>query len=87
MPASRPTWTCPSSRLFLIVEASPDVTHTSRSSNNTTGGRTAWSSRVVVGGKEFTARFWYDGKNLNNAKEDAAELAYNYIHRSPNATW
>ncbi|TPX15497.1 uncharacterized protein E0L32_004477 [Thyridium curvatum] len=43
------------------------------------GGRTAWSSRVMVHGQSFAARFWYDGKNLNNAKEDAAELALNWL--------
>jgi hypothetical protein len=44
-----------------------------------TGGRTAWSSTVTVHGSSFKARFWYDGKNLNNAKEDAAEVAYNWL--------
>jgi hypothetical protein len=44
------------------------------------GGRTAWSSTVTIRGDlQFQARFWYDGKNLNNAKEDAAEVAYNWI--------
>ncbi|KAF4772751.1 hypothetical protein HER10_EVM0011411 [Colletotrichum scovillei] len=43
------------------------------------GGRTAWSSRVTVHGRTLSARFWYDGKNLNNAKEDAAEMALNYL--------
>ncbi|KAL5611724.1 hypothetical protein BROUX41_000701 [Berkeleyomyces rouxiae] len=43
------------------------------------GGRTAWSSQVVVNGQSIAARFWYDGKNLNNAKEDAAEVALNYL--------
>ncbi|CRK22193.1 hypothetical protein HYQ45_011948 [Verticillium longisporum] len=46
------------------------------------GGRTAWSSRVTVHGRTHSARFWYDGKNLNNAKEDAAELALNYLTTS-----
>ena len=46
------------------------------------GGRTAWSSRVTVHGRTLSARFWYDGKNLNNAKEDAAEMAYNYLSGS-----
>ncbi|KAK1521582.1 hypothetical protein CABS01_16512 [Colletotrichum abscissum] len=53
------------------------------------GRRTAWSSRVTVHGRTLSARFWYDGKNLNNAKEDAAEMALNYLtgsdHRQP--TW
>jgi hypothetical protein len=43
------------------------------------GGRTAWSSRVVVDNRVFSARYWYDGKNVNNAKEDAAEVALNYF--------
>jgi hypothetical protein len=46
------------------------------------GGRTAWSSRVTVHGSVHNARFWYDGKNLNNAKEDAAEVAYNWLSGS-----
>jgi hypothetical protein len=40
-----------------------------------TGGRTAWSCFVVVCGKRIQARYWYDGNNLNNAQEDAAEAA------------
>jgi hypothetical protein len=46
------------------------------------GGRTAWSSRVTVHGAVHNARFWYDGKNLNNAKEDAAEVAYHWLTNS-----
>ncbi|KAK4201581.1 hypothetical protein QBC40DRAFT_59935 [Triangularia verruculosa] len=44
------------------------------------GGRTAWSSRVTVHGSTISARFWYDGKNLNNAKEDAAEVALTWLN-------
>lgn len=29
---------------------------------------------VEVGEQKYQARYWYDGKNLNNAKEDAAEV-------------
>ncbi|XP_044719183.1 uncharacterized protein HRG_07748 [Hirsutella rhossiliensis] len=43
------------------------------------GGRTAWSSRVIVHGKTVEARYWYDGKNLNNAREDAAECAVTWL--------
>ncbi|KAH7019453.1 hypothetical protein EDB80DRAFT_870101 [Ilyonectria destructans] len=43
------------------------------------GGRTAWSSRVTVHGKTLSARYWYDGKNLNNAREDAAECAVSWL--------
>ncbi|UNI22618.1 hypothetical protein JDV02_008488 [Purpureocillium takamizusanense] len=46
------------------------------------GGRTAWSSRVIVHGKTVEARYWYDGKNLNNAREDAAECAFNWLSAS-----
>jgi hypothetical protein len=46
------------------------------------GGRTAWSSRVTVHGSVHSARYWYDGKNLNNAKEDAAEVALNWLNGS-----
>ncbi|KAJ4263891.1 hypothetical protein ACHAPJ_003572 [Fusarium lateritium] len=55
------------------------------------GGRTAWSSRVTVHGKTLSARFWYDGKNLNNAREDAAECAVKWLtgseSGSPTQSW
>ncbi|KND90578.1 hypothetical protein TOPH_04804 [Tolypocladium ophioglossoides CBS 100239] len=55
------------------------------------GGRTAWSSRVIVHGKTVAARYWYDGKNLNNAREDAAECAINWLisasANSNNQSW
>lgn len=34
---------------------------------------------MTVNGAIHQARFWYDGKNLNNAKEDAAEVALSFI--------
>ncbi|KAG8671273.1 hypothetical protein FPOAC1_004517 [Fusarium poae] len=43
------------------------------------GGRTAWSSTVTVHGQKVPARFWYDGKNINNAREDAAECAVKWL--------
>ncbi|CAH0052850.1 unnamed protein product [Clonostachys solani] len=43
------------------------------------GGRTAWSSKVVIDGQCHSARYWYDGRYLNNAKEDVAEVAYNWL--------
>ncbi|KAI1267939.1 hypothetical protein F5Y18DRAFT_424244 [Xylariaceae sp. FL1019] len=46
------------------------------------GGRTAWSSVVVVYGKRIEARYWYDGNNLNNAREDAAEAALTWLANS-----
>ncbi|KAK5062623.1 hypothetical protein LTR84_004696 [Exophiala bonariae] len=39
------------------------------------GGRTAWSATVTIQGQNLAARYWYDGQYLNNAKEDAAEVA------------
>ncbi|KAI4086587.1 MAG: hypothetical protein LQ339_009023 [Xanthoria mediterranea] len=39
------------------------------------GGRTAWSSTVTISNQVIRARFWYDGQYVNNAKEDAAEVA------------
>lgn len=40
------------------------------------GGRTAWSSTVTISGQHIIqARYWYDGQYVNNAKEDAAEVA------------
>ncbi|KAI4174241.1 MAG: hypothetical protein LQ343_002379 [Gyalolechia ehrenbergii] len=40
------------------------------------GGRTAWSSTVAISGHHvIQARYWYDGQYVNNAKEDAAEVA------------
>ncbi len=50
-----------------------------------TGGRTAWSSTVTVQGQNIAARYWYDGQFINNAKEDAAEVALRHL-RSPALT-
>ncbi|MCJ1294358.1 hypothetical protein MMC34_005916 [Xylographa carneopallida] len=46
-------------------------------------GRTAWSSTVTVASpsshpnsrQKLSARYWYDGQYVHNAKEDAAEVA------------
>lgn len=43
------------------------------------GGRTAWSSIVSVNGVPYSARFWYDGKYVEQARQDAAEVAFNTI--------
>ncbi|KAH7319802.1 hypothetical protein B0I35DRAFT_478114 [Stachybotrys elegans] len=58
------------------------------------GGRTAWSSRVTVQGQTLQARYWYDGKNLHNAREDAAECALTWLTgpndgspQSPGRSW
>jgi hypothetical protein len=37
---------------------------------------------VTVYGSVHSARFWYDGKNVNNAKEDAAEVALLWLSQS-----
>ncbi|KLU88343.1 hypothetical protein MAPG_07330 [Magnaporthiopsis poae ATCC 64411] len=53
------------------------------------GGRTAWSSSVTVHNQAHSARFWYDGRNLHNAREDAAEVAYLWLttpSSSPSST-
>lgn len=49
---------------------------------NTPGGRTAWSSTVCIEGQlqHVPARYWYDGQYINNAKEDAAEVALQRLH-------
>ncbi|KAK4972585.1 hypothetical protein LTR66_011280 [Elasticomyces elasticus] len=47
------------------------------------GGRTAWSSTVQVGGQFIPARYWYDGQYVNNAKEDAAEVALQRLGQVP----
>lgn len=43
------------------------------------GGRTAWSSTVEVNGAKHQARYWYDGTWINNAREDAAEVALQHL--------
>ncbi|KAL3423773.1 hypothetical protein PVAG01_05519 [Phlyctema vagabunda] len=46
------------------------------------GGRTAWSSTVTVNGQNISARYWYDGQYVDNAKEDAAEVALKHLSGS-----
>jgi len=43
------------------------------------GSRTAWSCVVVVQGRSIRGRYWYDGQFLNNAREDAAEVALQFL--------
>ncbi|KAJ6015667.1 hypothetical protein N7540_010258 [Penicillium herquei] len=50
------------------------------------GGRTAWSSTVTVHGRNVAARYWYDGQYINNAKEDAAEVALQLLNQQPQAS-
>ncbi|KAL1954568.1 hypothetical protein VTO42DRAFT_1043 [Malbranchea cinnamomea] len=48
------------------------------------GGRTAWSSTVTIHGRgTFKARYFYDGKYINNAREDAAEVALAILNSQP----
>lgn len=69
-----------------LSDSSPRSPPAGPSTNRLQGGRTAWSSRVTVQGKTLSARYWYDGKNLNNAKEDAAECAVNWLSGSASAS-
>lgn len=57
----------------------PESDGKSQLAYNTLGGRTAWSSTVTVQGQNIAARFWYDGQHVNNAKEDAAEVALKHL--------
>ncbi|OCT51245.1 hypothetical protein CLCR_09230 [Cladophialophora carrionii] len=41
--------------------------------------------RVTIRGENLAARYWYDGQYLNNAKEDAAEVACTKL-RNPSIT-
>ncbi|CAI7620269.1 unnamed protein product [Penicillium pancosmium] len=50
------------------------------------GGRTAWSSTVSINTQNFSARYWYDGQYINNAKEDAAEVALKLLNQQPRAS-
>ncbi|EEQ29476.1 conserved hypothetical protein [Microsporum canis CBS 113480] len=47
------------------------------------GGRTAWSSSVSIQGSSFSARYFYAGEYINNAKEDAAEVAFTQLNSQP----
>ncbi|PSN68806.1 hypothetical protein BS50DRAFT_571984 [Corynespora cassiicola Philippines] len=50
------------------------------------GGRTAWSSVVVINNVPYSARFWYDGAYMEQAREDAAEMALRHITGYVNST-
>ncbi|KAF1960624.1 hypothetical protein CC80DRAFT_488919 [Byssothecium circinans] len=50
------------------------------------GGRTAWSSIVSVQGNQYPARFFYDGAYMEQAREDAAEMALRTITGYVNTT-
>ncbi|KAF2683312.1 hypothetical protein K458DRAFT_340276 [Lentithecium fluviatile CBS 122367] len=40
------------------------------------GIRTAWSSGVIVQGREYRAHLWRDYRYLDQSREEAAEIAY-----------
>ncbi|KAF1926493.1 uncharacterized protein M421DRAFT_7096 [Didymella exigua CBS 183.55] len=46
------------------------------------GGRTAWSTIAVINNTQYPARFWYDGSRIEQAKEDAAEIALCNLKKS-----
>ena len=62
-----------------------DLTARGTNSLILSGGRTAWSSTVTVQGQNIAARYWYDGQYINNAKEDAAEVALTRLNQQPRA--
>ncbi|KAI0019142.1 hypothetical protein F4780DRAFT_780678 [Xylariomycetidae sp. FL0641] len=41
---------------------------------------------VTVYGNRIEARYWYDGRNIVNAREDAAEAALNWLATNPTTT-
>ncbi|RCI16364.1 hypothetical protein L249_2744 [Ophiocordyceps polyrhachis-furcata BCC 54312] len=77
--AAKPTSPLPSFNSFPSDAVSLHTREAFALANHPSGGRTAWSSIVVVHGKTLEARFWYDGKNINNATEDAAECAVKWL--------
>jgi hypothetical protein len=40
---------------------------------------------VTIQGQNIPARYWYDGQYVNNAKEDAAEVALKHLNSAPNS--
>ncbi|KAI8931218.1 hypothetical protein NX059_011567 [Plenodomus lindquistii] len=69
---TRPTWTERLREHCLVRRlGEPSVQDIS----DRRGGRTAWSTVVIVDGQSFSARYWYDGEHAGQAKEDAAEVA------------
>ncbi|KAJ5675758.1 hypothetical protein N7462_008655 [Penicillium macrosclerotiorum] len=78
-PGSRPSWQDQLQVPSLTADADcPCV--------GNAGGRTAWSSTVTVQGQNIAARYWYDGQYINNAKEDAAEVALKTLNQQPRSS-
>ena len=67
--------------VFNILSDRRGMTHSStpvlveQSSDQDTGGGSAWTSTVTIQGHNIPGRNWYDAQFINNAKEDAAEVA------------
>ncbi|RQM07718.1 hypothetical protein DH86_00001748, partial [Scytalidium sp. 3C] len=87
-PANPPPSSTPYFRIFTSPKILAIMSQSSYSSAGSSwqerleGGRTAWSSTVTVQGQSISARYWYDGQYVNNAKEDAAELALKHLNSS-----
>lgn len=47
------------------------------------GIRTAWSSGVIVQGREFRAQLWRDYRYLAQSREEAAEIAWKTLNGIP----
>jgi len=52
----------------------------------TPGIRTAWTSSVIVQGREYRAQLWRDYRFLDQSHEEAAEIAWKAIHGLPVTT-
>ncbi|KAF2647418.1 hypothetical protein K491DRAFT_614626 [Lophiostoma macrostomum CBS 122681] len=50
------------------------------------GVRTAWSSGVVVQGREYRATLWRDYRFLDHSREEAAEIAYKALVGVPSSS-
>lgn len=45
--------------------------------------RTAWSSSVIVQGREYRAHLWRDYRFLEQSREEAAEIAWKTLNGIP----
>ncbi|KAJ5108858.1 hypothetical protein N7456_005533 [Penicillium angulare] len=85
--ANRPTWQDQLSGYCTRNKLAPPVFNIV---SDRRGGRTAWSSTVTIRGElrnePVAARYWYDGQYINNAREDAAEVALKVLSQQPRAS-
>ena len=63
-------------KTFLIVEVLYLSLSETPNADVRIGGRTAWSTIAMINDQQYPARFWYDGAYIEQAREDAAEVAY-----------